>query len=286
MTHFAVLVIGPDVEQQLAPYHEFECTGLDDQFVVDVDITAEVLADGLADHGLDDRVVANESDVDRTGIHKYGYAIVVDGAVTKAVNRTNPNRKWDWYQVGGRWTGALKLKALAGGIVGRPGLMTEPAPAGYADQVMRRDVDFEQMRTDAEVKARALWKMTRELTGGQSWETWDDTMVRYPDTDRARAEYWEQPAIALLKASGKDAFRWQIDDDLSLDSDIFIQKARDSACVRFAFVRDGIWTERGRMGWFACVSDEVSPAQWNRMFNDMLDGFPDDTLLTVVDCHI
>lgn len=43
---------------------------------------------------------------------------------------------WDWYLVGGRWTGAIKLKALpeltlqgekrSVGFTGRPGLMTEP----------------------------------------------------------------------------------------------------------------------------------------------------------------
>src|SRR5688572_18466469 len=41
MSHFTVLVIGPDHEQQLGAFHEFECTGEDDEHVVDVDITDE-----------------------------------------------------------------------------------------------------------------------------------------------------------------------------------------------------------------------------------------------------
>lgn len=41
MSHFAVLVIGEDVEGQLAPYHEFECTGQNDEFVQDLNITEE-----------------------------------------------------------------------------------------------------------------------------------------------------------------------------------------------------------------------------------------------------
>lgn len=44
MSHFSVMVIGPNVEAQLAPYHEFECTGKSDQYVQNVDETAEVLA--------------------------------------------------------------------------------------------------------------------------------------------------------------------------------------------------------------------------------------------------
>ncbi len=39
MSHFTVLVIGDNPEEQLAPYHEFECTGLDDQYVMDLDET-------------------------------------------------------------------------------------------------------------------------------------------------------------------------------------------------------------------------------------------------------
>src|SRR6478736_5292678 len=41
MSHFSVLVIGPDYEKQLAPYHEFECTGVDDEFVKEVDDTEQ-----------------------------------------------------------------------------------------------------------------------------------------------------------------------------------------------------------------------------------------------------
>jgi len=36
MSHFTVLVIGDDVERALAPFHEFECTGHDDEFVQDL----------------------------------------------------------------------------------------------------------------------------------------------------------------------------------------------------------------------------------------------------------
>lgn len=45
MSHFSVIVIGPDVEHQLAPYHEFECTGVNDEHVKDVDITEEARED-------------------------------------------------------------------------------------------------------------------------------------------------------------------------------------------------------------------------------------------------
>ena len=40
------------------------------------------------------------------------------------------------------------------------------------------------------------------------------------------------------------------------------------------------------MGWFGMSHNEVSEDEWLAKFNQMIDELPDDTLLTVVDCHI
>jgi len=50
MSHFAVLVVGENVDEQLAPYHEFESTGENDQYVVDVDKTEEARLDYKQEH--------------------------------------------------------------------------------------------------------------------------------------------------------------------------------------------------------------------------------------------
>ncbi len=166
--------------------------------------------------------------------------------------------------------------------------MTERAPVGYADQALKGDVDLEQMRNDAGVKARALWQTVRGITGGSAWESWDDTRTRYPDIEEARREYNEQPAIQLLRASKNREINgiFGVDDELALDVEIYVQRARDKACVTYACVKDGAWAEREKMGWFDMAHDEMSKPQWNSSINAMLDALPDDTLLTVVDCHI
>lgn len=276
MSHFSVLVIGPDIEAQLQPYHEYECTGIDDQYVIEVDVTDEVIS-GFEKYKGDYATIADYAKEDHGAFERDG----------RFYDKTNPNKKWDWWKIGGWWTGFFLLKAHARGLVGSPGLLTEPAPVGYADQALKGDIDFEQMRNDAGVKARHFWKDTRRITGGLNWEPWDDMRARFPgNIDRAREEFNAQPAIELLKASKKEAYAWNIEDDLTLDEEIYVERARDKACCSFAFVRDGVWTERGSMGWFATVTDGVSAGQWNSTFNAMLDSLPDDTLLTVVDCHI
>ena len=291
MSHFTVLVIGPDHEKQLQPFHEFECTGTNDEFVQDVDVTAECREHGIDYHGLEDQTVRSDAEIDRDGEHKYGYAIVdAEGSLVKAVKRTNPNKKWDWYQIGGRWSGFLKLKPGAKGSVGEDGLMGSHFAKGddRADQAHKRDIDFSGMRDDAGNKAGALWDKAHAVIAGRTWQTWEAARDAHPgNIEQARASYHAQAAVSETRAA--------LDGDLGIFSGVdqflvsreqYVQEARDKACAPFAVVYRGEWSEKGRMGWFACVSDEKPQGDWNRLVNDLIDGLPDDTMLTVVDCHI
>jgi|GEM_PF-6673547 len=50
--------------------------------------------------------------------------------------------------------------------------------------------------------------------------------------------------------------------------------------------KDGEWHEKVSMGWFGCVLDEKSPERWGIEFTKLMDGLPDDTLISIYDCHI
>lgn len=269
MSHFSVLVIGDDVEKQLQPFHEFECTGYNDEFVQNVDVTEECREHGLDWYGLEDRVVASEDEVDLEGEHKYGFAIVKDGELVKAVNRTNPNRKWDWWQIGGRWSGRLKLKSGA-----------------RVDQATKAEIDFKRISDDAARKAEDDWEHAHAITGGLSdFVTWDEMRAMHDgDIDRARVAYREQRAMAAVRED--ERLRWDKLDRFKTSRDEFVQAARDASFSTFAVLKDGKWYERGRMGWWAIVSDEKGQDAWNRELASLVENLPDETTLTVVDCHI
>lgn len=98
----------------------------------------------------------------------------------------NPNSKWDWYGVGGRWNGALITKA-----------------GNHLNRALVKDVD---------------WSKTN---------------------------------------------------------------------IPFAFVDNiGKWFEKGEMGWWGCVSNAKEEDAWNKEFKKFLDNLSEDTLVTIVDCHI
>jgi hypothetical protein len=101
----------------------------------------------------------------------------------------------------------------------------------------------------------------------------------------ARTAYHGQPAIKALRADERTSDIWDIEDYL-MSREKYIQDACDGAISTFAVVKDGEWHERGSMGWFGCVSGEKDKGDWFKQVSDMLDSLPDDTLLTVCDCHI
>jgi len=290
MSHFTVLVIGENPEAQLAPFHEFECTSENNQYVVDVDVTEETREKGLGYHGLGTRVVDDESEVDREGAHKYGYAVIKNGVLVKAVNRTNPNAKWDWYVLGGRYTGFFKLKPGFSGETGTPGLMTEPATSGWVDQARKGAIDFEGMRNAASERARKRYRQFHQLIDGLPFpDSWETVLGRHSDTkegiEEARQEYFAQPVMAVLRKD--DYFRWETDiSRYTVTEAEFVQKACDRAILCFAFVKDSKWYERGEMGWFACVTNEKPLGEWKQEFTQMLESLSDSTLLSVYDCHI
>lgn len=273
MSHFSVLVIGDNVEQQLAPYHEFECTGEDDQYVQDVDVTDECREKGLDWYGFEDRTITSMDQLDLGGNHKYGYALVDGaGALLKAVKRTNPNRQWDWWVEGGRWSGFLRTKDGAS-----------------VDSAMAKDIDFAGMRDMAGTEAGDEWDSARAaLTAAGApltWDSWEHTReALFKDNiGAARAHYNAQPSVVALRDfSGL----YTTADVYMQPREAFVTAARNRAAVPYALVCRGEWTARGKTGWWGVSTDDMSQDDWNKAVNEMLDTLPPDTLLTIVDCHI
>lgn len=98
MTHFVGLVVA-DTEAEIAalvqPFHEYECTGIEDQYVREVDRT-DVVREHLTKYGEPGQTFEEFAAGD-------GYTLR-DG---RAYIMTNPDKRWDWWVVGGRWSGVV-----------------------------------------------------------------------------------------------------------------------------------------------------------------------------------
>lgn len=319
MSHFTVLVIGENPEKQLQPFHEYECTGIKDEYVIDVDRTPEVdewlneeLYVGKKDGEYDYEYSENEAKTNLIEYKKisrreyfeitgkntlietkewFGYKPQKEGEQLKWLQFTNPNKKWDWYQLGGRWAGFFKVKnAEAMAVVGDAAFMCEPAREGYADQLLKKDIDFEAMRNAVREKAEEKYNYAMAMFGDQPQQiSWDVILEANGDNiDLARNKYWAQTRCIIWQNKQRERdfpFGFHSSpDDFLISKEEYLKKATDSAISTFAVIKDGLWYEKGKMGWWACVSDEKD--NWNEEFAKLLDNVPDDTLLSVYDCHI
>jgi hypothetical protein len=209
----------------------------------------------------------------------------------------NPNAKWDWHLLGGRWTGYFKMKEterVKGGNIGEPGIMTEPAKNGYADQCLKCDIDFEYMRKEEGLEAENKYENVVTAFNGEIPKTtlkWEE--IKEENFDKKKEIYWGQPALKKLKRLRKtlpndhiiNSFYFDLQ-DFQCTKEEYIQKAIVSAISTFAVLKDNKWYGRGDMGWWGAVSDEKEQSIWDKEFNKLINELPDETLLSVFDCHI
>lgn len=260
MSHFTVAVFTdrkPEnglLEKTLQPWHEYECTGTDDEYVVWVDKTNERLAEWKAGK------TSWNGEIDKTAyptFEAYCFNFHEDNTIPDAPKRedglisvgtyTNPNRKWDWWLIGGRWRGSLYAKNGSETLIGETGLFGSQNTEDGVDGCEIENLDLDRMLAVARERHAACY-------------------------DRALAD--EKGPHELLYGVNPD----------KISREDHIAKAV-SLCP-FAVVKDGQWYERGKMGWWASVSDEKDDDVWKAEFDKLLRETPQNHWITIVDCHI
>lgn len=204
----------------------------------------------------------------------------------------NPNSKWDWWVIGGRWTGYFKPKKGASGerILGRVKGLDNKPDDGFVDVILKKDVDVEGMKEIARREAMERYDRFQTLVGDQKWEAWDVIRARWPDDiEKAREEYHAQfPIKASREKAFVEEFGFMMDIDQFLVSrEAFIDRAAANALVPFAFLDSETgWHEKGDMGWWGIVRHEKQPEEWGAQFERWWNTLPDDAQLAIVDVHI
>ena len=177
----------------------------------------------------------------------------------------------------------------------RKALFTSPAKKGYADAALKADIDFARMRSEAEAKAAQKFDAVRSIIEPHlpltSWSTirekyWPEHgEAELPGgIEAAREAYHAQPAVKALREVEK--FRFEDAEDYTGDRNEFIRRAGTASFMTFAVIKDGQWYERGEMGWWGVVLNEKHGNEWVDEFVKLIEGLPEDTLLSVYDCHI
>lgn len=275
MSHFCVLVTGDDLDDQLAPFSEATAGREFLEFHdMEEDLLREYQADPRGCATFDEFAKAEHWSRDsETG--RYGYW-------------HNPRAKWDWWVVGGRWSGYFTLRPGAEGDLGEPGAFGNEAAPGTADSCLKRDVDVEAMMSAAEKDAAESFDVyARAIEGHPRGLSFRQCREKFPgDLEAAHTFYHAQPAMKALEETGVRLWLSCPFETFGTDRSAYLERRRNAALVPFAVLHEGKWSERGEMGWFGVCSNEKGPGTWAQEFQAFWKSLPSDTRVTIVDCHI
>jgi hypothetical protein len=295
MSHFVTFVIGPDPEAQLAPFSE--------EIEVEPYKSRETAPYWWLDRDEDgnkpDMTPAEAlADYNARGYNDGEEKVYLDDEGLYTWTTYNPLSKWDWYTLGGRWTGAFKLKPGRTGQVGRPGTMGEPGEAGWVDAALKGDIDFDGMRNEALREAREKW--TLFLAGKGDDELPPMPASEYdgpnnPEAVQAWREEWRtynlHPVIRRISDHlvGEGGHYWgEIGEDF-FQGDVFAYEANaiDRAVSCFSALINGEWFEPGKMGWFGMTSaTKDDRKEFRSWLTKTIDALDDDVLISSYDLHI
>lgn len=219
---------------------------------------------------------------------------------------TNPNSKWDYWRVGGRWAGHFQIKPeFKDGYRSqvpefgwewkddRKG-QEEIIKAGKVDSALKKHIDFAAMMDAASEKAAIRYDFVWEhiIKDTPQNEPWGE---KFYDKEGGRDEYHAQPRVKAFSDFTSNVGNKSACEDVGLGHftsveefncthEHYINRCRCAAVSTFALLHDGKWAARGEMGWWASVSNEQK--DWEESFMEILATIPDDTRLTVLDCHV
>jgi hypothetical protein len=213
---------------------------------------------------------------------------------------TNLNSKWDWWLIGGRWTGYFPVKNSEG-FSGEPGLMTEAnSKEDRKDAVRLCDLDLESQDKETTEAADKFWKnwlyyrehrKDREETFYGTRNTALTLGIidckredEITEDERARAIHWRD-----FPGFRRNDDMWDVYNDQDLTYEKFINTYRSyfNPICPYSILTAESWESPGEMGWFGCSSDTPeSVTTYSDKFMDVLKGLDPNDWLVMVDCHI
>jgi hypothetical protein len=227
----------------------------------------------------------------------------------------NPNKKWDWWQIGGRWRGMLRLKEGAPATYGERSAVCvmsaerDGDPEGYlkddphmSDIARVGDIDFEGMDLEVDLKIDDWWPKYQKYLAIKRDEAKDDEgflMFDIPHTlQNLGIIKCVEPRKPMVDADGKPVLdengRQEWTKGRFEEREVTLGEFKTDYRHHWEFGtyavvdQNGQWHEKGEMGWWGISSETPeSAAEWNKSFMDRWIRHEDpDTMLAVVDCHI
>lgn len=222
----------------------------------------------------------------------------IDESTGKKGYWRNHNAKWDWYLMGGRWSGLIPVKPGRGRL-GEPGAFNNRPRRGGADAAKLDDIDFDAVAALERKEFDSFRSDYRALLSGKRFPHFEgprETMLQLglmrcgdnaeiilaPDEVQIGDTWGKDHGLTDSRANNIDVARNLTDEQLDAYRPVF------NPLKTYAALDEQGWHAPGRMGWFGCSDD--NPDSYLEFAKSFTERFirtvgPFD-LLVVVDCHI
>ena len=263
MSHYAVLVLHKEdqnIDTLLAPYDES----------LEVEPYLKLTNDEViikAKEIYDDNNYS-EKELIKNYADDYGYIILNDGLYSTY----NPNSKWDWYEIGGRFSKRLELTEE-----GRV-YTASKCEKEYnidIDVDLREDSDFMRYVNSAPIRYIKWFHYLTEEEKNKVRRWWEINIYDAPLKEGEEKDKYLFYNPKYYERRYRDA-----------ETDIKIQEMPTFFAI---ITSDGEWHSSCNMGWWACTDGEPEDElKWDLEFYDRFieSNLNSDLICTVVDCHI
>lgn len=214
----------------------------------------------------------------------------------------NPESKWDYWRIGGRWSGYFIADGMEEFILLPERHWDGPKDLGRGrcDGGRIRSLNLAAMREEVATKANADYDRWEKLVAehgadGKPWSHFTgliDVVEGYT-IEQARQEYHAQPIVVAhdrLERNNEGLAGWGdcVVDTFLPPREEFVRLRVAAAVPAYATVSlAGEWIAPGRMGWFGMSSDGPGEREGYQIaVSKYLQELHPDTWLVVVDCHI
>ena len=234
---------------------------------------------------------------------KFGRQLPIEGPAQPETKRFgywhNESAKWDWWVIGGRWTGFFPLKPWRDPELGSPGAFGNKPEEGGGDIIRVDDIDMDLVAKQTREAAEKFWTDWQKfLEGGDdgknpfSGPRSKALSIGLLDVVQGPAEPTDKTKVFPWKDKIRPRDRRDSWNDVAklVTRDEFLRDYIDCFCpiTSYAALDDDGWHAPGEMGWFGASSDEAAAkVSFQREFikRFVKSAKPTDTLV-VVDCHI
>lgn len=268
MSHFTVAVITnkkpneDDICRILAPYRENNMGTVEKQYLKFYPIDQDE---------LDDYKQSFEENKEKTS----SFRDYMEGECGYSYNEEtkeygtydNPNARFDWMQIGGRWAGLLTVKKGVDCGIGETSWTNENDNPYHSDDenVVKCDI----------AKIKDLLFPNNEKEKRDSQRFWELYVEKQPIKDKSDEELLSDFIL----------YKPQYYIDTYHDKETYV-RCCGTFTTHAVITKDGQWLEEGAMGWFG-FRDNSNIVEWTDNYHKLVfENATDDDYITIIDCHI